>query len=86
MTTYHVTRGTHWSVGRTSLTVSDGQGGVWTFVHPEAALWDLLSRGTRFDAAVELMRHIASMSADESSAFVGAAIEAWHDAGLLEQR
>jgi hypothetical protein len=86
MTTYRVASGTSWSVGRTNLTVSDGRGAVWTFVHPEAALWDLLSRGTKFDAAVELMRHIASMNGEESAAFVRAAIEAWHEAGLLEAR
>ena len=86
MTTYHVAAGTRWSVGRSNLTIRDATGTVRTLVHPESALWDLLSRGYAFDAAAALMGHIAAMPAADARAFVRDTIAGWQQAGLLEAR
>lgn len=86
MTTYHVASTVRWSVGRTNLTVLDGCGHVNTFEYPEAAVWDLLTRGYRYDDVVRLTAHINSLSAAEAATVVRAALHRWCIAGLVEER
>jgi hypothetical protein len=83
MSAYRVSPSVVWSVGRVNLTVSDGRGAVRTLEYPEAAVWDLISRGYAFDAVVELTRHIACLDPAPAAAVVRSAIEQWLAAGLL---
>ena len=86
MKTYHVSRAVVWSVGRTNLTLSDGRGHVHTLEYPEAAVWDLLTRGYRFDDVVRLTGHIGSLPPADADALVRSALARWCDAGLVEER
>ena len=86
MKTYRVAPSVRWSVGRTNLTVADGRGSVCTFDYPDAAVWDLLTRGYRYDDVVRLTAYIGALSAAEAAAVVRRALERWRDAGLIEER
>jgi hypothetical protein len=86
MSTYHVARGVRWSVGRTNLTVANGRGHVQALEYPEAAVWDLLTRGYRFDDVVRLTGHITSTSSADAAVLVRSSLQRWCDAGLVEER
>lgn len=86
MSTFHVAPGVGWSVGRVNLTLTDGRGQVCALEYPEAAVWDLLSRGYAFEKVVQMLGHIAAMEPADASALVRTAIDRWQHAGLLEER
>lgn len=86
MTNYCLPPGVRWSVGRTNLTVTDGRGSVRVLGYPEAAVWDLCSRGYAFDAVVDLMQHIGAMPRGDAAALVRRTLAGWRAAGLLEER
>lgn len=86
MSTFHVAPGVGWSVGRVNLTLTDRRGHVCTLEYPEAAVWDLLSRGYAFEKIEQMLGHIASMEPAAADALIRTAIGRWRDAGLLEER
>ena len=86
MNSYRLGPGVRWVVERFAVTVTDGRRTVLTLHYPEAAIWDLLSRGYAFDAVVDLIRHIAAMPAEQAAPLVRTTIDAWRAAGLLEER
>ena len=86
MSIYHLAPGVGWSVGRVNVTLSDGRGQVRALGYPEAAVWDLVSRGYAFDRVVKMIGHIASIEETAADALVRSAIASWRDAGFLEER
>lgn len=51
--------------------------------YPEAALWELLSRGNSYRQVASKMRAIALLSAEATERFIAETIESWVEAGLL---
>lgn len=85
MTDYRVGRGVRWSVERVTLTLVDAKGNVHTLRYPEAAVFDLLSRGHPFEKVVSLTAHIASLDAAGADALVRSTLEEWADGGFVER-
>jgi hypothetical protein len=83
MTRYCLAPGVRWHVGPTSLTLTDGKGRVRTLGYPEAAVWDLVSRGYALDKVVPMMTHIAALEEDGARRLVASSLEAWHEDGFL---
>ncbi len=85
MTTYRVGPRVQWSVGRVTVTLTDGSGRVRTLQYPEAAVWDLVSRAYPFAKVVSMTAHIAALDEIAASALVRAALEEWAESGFLEK-
>ena len=85
MTSYRVRSAVRWSVGRVTVTLADGTGKVRTLGYPEAAVWDLVSRGYRFPKVVSMMTHIASLDETATRALVCSTLEDWAESGFLER-
>jgi hypothetical protein len=64
------------------LTAGDGKG--LTLRHPEAAVWDLLSRGYPFVKVVSMMAYIAGVDHPRAQALVRAAVADWERDGFLQ--
>lgn len=85
MSRYRMAAGVRWQVGHTTVTVTDGRGRVRVLVHPEAAVWDLVSRGYAFEKVVRTMQHIAAVDPSTSTGIVREALTSWSGAGLVEE-
>lgn len=84
MTKYRLTPGVRWAVERVGITLTDGKGQVRRLQYPEAAIWDLLSRGYTFDKVVTMTAHIAGQDPANARTLVVAALAEWADCGLIE--
>lgn len=84
MTKYRLSPGVRWVVERFTVTLTDGQGQVRSLAYPEAAIWDLLSRGYTFDKVVPMIAHIAARDAATAEALVRTTLQDWVGAGLIE--
>lgn len=85
MTRYHPAAGVRWQVGHVTVTLTDGRGHVRALGHPQAAIWDLVSRGYAFDKVVPMLAHIASVDPASARRLVTDALEDWHRGGYLER-
>jgi hypothetical protein len=86
MTHYRVSPGVRWCVERVSVIVTDGKGQMLTLVYPEAAVWDLFSRGYPFSRVVSMTAHIASLDPDAADALVRTTVEEWAARGFVERQ
>ena len=77
--------GVYWIVGRTALMLVDGNGSATRLGYPDAAVWDLLSRGCSPGDASRLVAFIASLGIPAAERLVQSDVEAWVAAGLLER-
>ena len=84
MRKYKLSPGVRWVVERFSVTLTDGQGTVRTLRYPEAAVWDLLSRGYAFEKVVSMITHIAAVDASTADSLVRATVDDWAQAGFIE--
>ena len=84
MTNYRLSSGMRWSVERASILVSDGRGGAQALAYPEAAVWDLVSRGYPFSRVVALMAHIAAVDSSAAETLVRSTMEQWAANGWVE--
>ena len=71
-------------MGRSALTLTDGKGNVRNVDYPEAAIWDLLSRGYSFTQVATMMAHIASVDVERANAMIRDALEEWAASGFIE--
>ena len=85
MTQYTLEPNVRWCVGRFGITLSDGHGVTRELAYPDAAVWDLISRGYPFAKVVSMLTSIASLDAAASEAVVRSALEQWASGGFLEQ-
>lgn len=85
MMEYRVSRSVRWSVGRASVTLTDGKGKIRTLHYPEAAFWDLLSRGYSFAKVVSMTAHIASLDEAAAHGLLCSTLEEWTASGFLER-
>ena len=83
---YHCAPGVRWAVETRGVAVFHPDKGVFaTLEYPEAAVWDLASRGYRFDRIAELVGHIAGVERPAAESLVIDALERWLAMGLLEK-
>ncbi len=85
MILYHVAPGVRWAVERTTLTLVDGRGGACRLGYPEAAVWDLVSRGYPLAEVARMIAAIASLDPTAADAIIRSAIEGWERAGLIRR-
>jgi hypothetical protein len=83
-TTYRLCPRVKWVVERFTLRVTDGSGALRTFDYPEAAVWDLMSRGYPFAQVVSMTGHIMSVGAETADTLVRRSLEQWAASGLIE--
>lgn len=85
MTRYRIRDGVRWGVGAVTVALEGGRGGVRVLQYPEAAVWDLLSRGYPLSRVASLTEHIGSLDSAAADAFVRSCLEEWADLGFLEK-
>jgi hypothetical protein len=84
MSTYKLAPNVRWVVDRFTVRLTDGRGAVRTLNYPEAAIWDLLSRGYPFVKVVPMTAHIAGLDPSSADALVRRSIEDWAEGGFVE--
>ncbi|MBI4473382.1 MAG: hypothetical protein HY646_11995 [Acidobacteria bacterium] len=80
---YRLAPGVQWSVEARGLLVKGAGGKVQFLEYPEAAVWDLISRGYRFDKVVSMVSCIASIDQDAGRKLVAESLDKWVNSGLL---
>ena len=85
MTQYTLRPNVRWCVGRVGITLSDGNGVTREVAYPDAAVWDLISRGYPFAKVVSMLTFIASLEPAAAEAAVRSALEQWASGGFLER-
>ena len=85
MSAYKLRPGVRWVVERFGIVLTDGSGVARTLPYPQAAIWDLFSRGYAFEKTVSMMCHIAEIDEAGADGLVRAAVAEWLAGGLLEQ-
>ena len=76
--------GTTWTVEPTTLMVVDTMGVVSRLDYPDAAIWDLLTRGYPPRQVSRMIAAIARLDTGVAEAAVRSAVEAWARVGLVE--
>lgn len=80
---YRCQSGVSWGVELRNTIIIDGNSGrVWTLEYPEAAIWDLLTRGCRIDRIIAMISAIADVEEPSAAKCVHSAIIKWTYAGL----
>lgn len=84
LATYRCAPHVSWTVERNGLLLLNaGNAKGCPLGYPQAALWDLLSRGNSYRQVVSKMRAIALLSAEATERFIADTMESWVEAGLL---
>jgi len=84
--TYRCAAGASWAVETRGIVVFlAARGKIARLDYPSAAIWDLASRGYRFQEIVELIRHIAGVEKPEAETLVLDSLHQWLTIGILEQ-
>lgn len=84
MRSYRLAPGVRWAVERSAVKLTDAKGTVRTLRYPEAAVWDLLSRGYAFDKVVSMITHIAALDSPGANVLVRTSVEDWAQSGFIE--
>lgn len=81
---YRLAVDVQWAVRQKGVVVFLGSGGpAWHFDYPQAAVWDLLTRGYRHPRMVRLLCAIAALDEEGAERLLRESVEQWHEAGLL---
>jgi len=83
--TYRPAPGVRWVVEDDGLLLDDATGRIEKVGYPDAAIWDLMVRGTRHGKLVELMTHVAGLDAAAASRLVTERLERWAERGVLQR-
>jgi len=84
LATYRCAPHLSWTVERNGLLLlNSGNAKACQLGYPQAALWELLSRGNSYGQVVSKMRAIALLSAEATERFIADTVESWVQAGLL---
>lgn len=84
MSTYKLAPNVRWAVDRFTVKVTGASGGARTLQYPEAAVWDLVSRGYPFAKVVAMITHIAGVDEAGADALVRASLDDWSRNGYIE--
>ncbi len=82
---YRPEPGVRWAVEVDGILLLDGAGTVERLNYPDAALWDLLSRGYRHEKLVELMTYITSLDEAAVRGLVADRLEKWTARAVLRK-
>lgn len=83
-TTYRVAPEVKWTVETQGLLlVVDGQGKTHWLPYPQAAVWDLISRGRPAPKVLMMTSHIASLDLERAEKLILESLEEWTRLGLL---
>ena len=82
-TTYHLSPGVKWVVETHGLILTNGKETVRHVFYPEAAIWDLISRGYRLHKIIPMMCAIASLQTEQAEQLVLKTLEEWATVGFL---
>lgn len=63
--------------------INEKTGVVSLLGYPQAAVWDLLTRGYSYDRSVPMLTAITSLQADEIEALIAESLEKWLEDGFL---
>jgi hypothetical protein len=83
MTAYRVAPDVRWVVERTTLRLVAAAGLPSTLHYPEAAVWDLVSRGYDIAAASRILAPVAGLDERQAEALVRVTVDRWVRAGML---
>lgn len=84
MSNYRLSANVRWVVDRFTVRLTSANGASLTLHYPEAAVWDLLSRGHPFVKVVSMITHIAGLDQSAADVLVRRAIEDWARGGFVE--
>ncbi|MFH1136961.1 MAG: hypothetical protein V1816_12875 [Pseudomonadota bacterium] len=74
-----------WAVEQEGLLVIDSRSGRSRFLpQPEAAVWDLFSRGRDCRQVGEIIGAVAGLRPDQVESFILGLVRGWLEAGFLE--
>lgn len=80
---YHTADDVRWCVNRASVTVV-ARDAARTLEYPQAAIWDLVSRGYATERVIELTSYIIASDKTDAERLVRDALQAWVGDGLIE--
>lgn len=81
---YSAARSAHWVVEDHGIyLVNAGAAQARLLAYPEAAVWDLFSRGDSFERVVRKVSAIAALDGEATRRFVRSCIDHWVEAGYL---
>jgi len=81
---WRVAPGVWWAVETDGIVLGGpGAGSARALAYPEAAVWDLLSRGYRMEKVASMMEGIASLPPAAAKRIVAACLRTWVGAGVL---
>ena len=84
--TWQSAPGVWWAVEADGIVLGGpGAQSARSVAYPEAAVWDLLSRGRRIDDVAVMIEAIASVSPASARHIVGGCLRTWIGAGLLAE-
>lgn len=84
MSTYRLCPDVRWVVDRFTVRLTGANDASLTLHYPEAAVWDLLSRGYPFAKVVSMITHIAGLDQSAADVLVRRAIGDWARSGFVE--
>jgi hypothetical protein len=80
---YSIATGVAWSVETRGLRLADGRGGVFELRYPDAAVFDLLSRGLDVAKVMDLTRWIVADTPAAAQARVSSLVDEWLRVGWI---
>lgn len=81
--TYRVAPNVGWAVETWGLLLSDGRENPHWLPYPQAAIWDLISRGYPTAKVCSMLTHIAALDSATAETLVWESLEVWTQRGLL---
>jgi len=86
MSGYRAAEQVRWAVEAGGIVVIDHKGEATTLGYPQAAIWDLLTRGESEERACAKLCAIASLDREAAQALMLDTVSTLREAGLLTQR
>lgn len=81
---YQCSPGVVWAVEMDGITLlNPSTGAVCSLGYPQAAIWDLISRGYSTDRLLRVISALASLEPNETDRLVHESLEDWTKAGFL---
>ena len=65
------------------LLVNEGTGITCSLGYPQAAIWDVITRGYAYEQAVQMLTAITSLHVEEVKKLLFESLAAWVNAGFL---
>lgn len=84
LATYHCNEGVKWAVTTGGIFLLHITAGEKVFLkYPQAAVWDLVSRGYSYEQTMSMLRTIASLDDEQAAELLVSCLEGWIKEGFL---